>query len=202
MRSRVAFRLPPWLSWSSRATGLRSTQARWCLSGCLVRPEVEVRACQPTRHRPLGGPSPFLTEERDVDRDMWIVLARKHRPSTNLPRLAGQVERRLSSALGSSTSQYRSPKGRHVPERTPPSVVWVLGALYRNGAVHLTVQLARRFAPKGCLAIVQTLEPNKEVRVPPKRESSRLVPDVAAFVAPSFPQQPAWSPWLARQMSS
>jgi hypothetical protein len=35
-----------------------------------------------------------------------------------------------------------------VPEITPRSVVTVLDALYRNGAVHLTVQTARRFTPK------------------------------------------------------
>jgi glycosyltransferase involved in cell wall biosynthesis len=57
-----------------------------------------------------------------------------------------------------------------------PTVVWVLDALYRNGAVHLTVQLARRLAPKGCLAIVQRLDPNDEVRVTANERIESLSP--------------------------
>ena len=53
-----------------------------------------------------------------------------------------------------------------MPEEPPPSVVWVLDALYRNGAVRLTVHLARHFAPSGCLAVVQRLHPNDEIHVP------------------------------------
>jgi glycosyltransferase involved in cell wall biosynthesis len=57
-----------------------------------------------------------------------------------------------------------------VPKEPPPSVVWVLDALYRNGAVHLTMQLAGHFAPRGCLAVVQRLNPNDEVQVPTRVE--------------------------------
>jgi glycosyltransferase involved in cell wall biosynthesis len=80
-----------------------------------------------------------------------------------------------------------------VPKGVPPTVVWVLDALYRNGAVHLTVQLARRFAPRGCLAIVQRLDPNDEVKVAPEtrieslsasgRLRSALVPVTARLAA-------------------
>jgi glycosyltransferase involved in cell wall biosynthesis len=58
----------------------------------------------------------------------------------------------------------------------PPVVVWVLDALYRNGAVHLTVQLARRFGPKGCVAIVQRLDPNDEIKVPTEARIESLSP--------------------------
>jgi glycosyltransferase involved in cell wall biosynthesis len=67
-------------------------------------------------------------------------------------------------------------KGCSVSERTTPTVVWVLDALYRNGAVHLTVQLARRFAPKGCLALVQRLDPNDEVKVTAEERIESLSP--------------------------
>lgn len=81
-----------------------------------------------------------------------------------------------------------------MPKGVPPTVVWVLDALYRNGAVHLTVQLARRFAPRGCLAIVQRLDPNDEVKVAPetrieslsargRRLRSALVPLTARLAA-------------------
>jgi glycosyltransferase involved in cell wall biosynthesis len=63
-----------------------------------------------------------------------------------------------------------------VSERTTPTVVWVLDALYRNGAVHLTVQLARRFPPEGCLAVVQRLDPNDEVRVTTEERIESLSP--------------------------
>jgi glycosyltransferase involved in cell wall biosynthesis len=63
-----------------------------------------------------------------------------------------------------------------VPEGRAPTAVWVLDALYRNGAVHLTVQLARRLAPKGCVAIVQRLDPNNEVQVPTEVRIESLSP--------------------------
>jgi glycosyltransferase involved in cell wall biosynthesis len=60
--------------------------------------------------------------------------------------------------------------------RPRPSVLWVLDALYRNGGVHLTVQLARRLAPKGRVAIVQRLDPNVEIQVPTETRIESLSP--------------------------
>ena len=89
-----------------------------------------------------------------------------------------------------------------MPKEPPPSVVWVLDALYRNGAVHLTVQLARHFAPRGCLAVVQRLNPNDEVQVSaPELKLSGSAQGGTAFLLPSVQRPFAWPDLPARPMS-
>ena len=54
------------------------------------------------------------------------------------------------------------------PRADVPAAIWVLNALYRNGAVHLTLQLGQRLgAHAGRLVKVQSLEPDREATVPP-----------------------------------
>lgn len=63
------------------------------------------------------------------------------------------------------------------PEAGAPAAIWVLDALYRNGAVHLTLQLAQRLgARSGRLVKVQPLEPDREVTLPAGVQVTPLAP--------------------------
>lgn len=71
----------------------------------------------------------------------------------------------MSGWSGAAGSGMGTPE--RVAGRSGPAVLLVLDALYRNGAVRVSLDLARRWSDDGCrLAVVQRLPPGDEVGVP------------------------------------